>query len=272
MNIITLTTDFGTRDYSVAALKGRLLSCIPKANVIDISHEITPFDIFEACYTFGKAFVHFPKNSIHIVGVDSELSAEKQLLLVKYDEHFIICPDNGFISLLLDISLPKEIYRIEIQALSVFPLLDFVPEIVQKIVQGTPLNEIGTLTAKVLIRNGFNPIIDTNDIVGSIIYIDHYGNVVSNITKEIIEKFANGRRFSVFFRYVNFENISIEDIDFQYNSIENRTQDYTAQRMLIFNHSNHLELAIYRSDPKITGGASSLFNLKRGDKIRIIFH
>ena len=100
MSIITLTTDFGTKDHFVGAVKGTIYHELPDARIVDISHHISPFNITETAYILKNAYKSFPEGSIHIIGVDSELNAENKHIALKLDNHYFICPDNGVISLL----------------------------------------------------------------------------------------------------------------------------------------------------------------------------
>ena len=100
MAIITLTTDFGTKDHFAAAVKGALLSEIMEAKVVDISHNISPFSILEAAYVIQNAFESFPVGSIHIIGVDSEISEENKHIVVQLNDHYFICANNGIMSMI----------------------------------------------------------------------------------------------------------------------------------------------------------------------------
>ena len=101
MSIITLTTDFGHKDYFVSVIKAALLQEVPNATVLDISHEISPFNHTEAAYILKNAYANFPKGSIHIVGVDSELSPENKHVVLAFDGHFFIGANNGIFALIL---------------------------------------------------------------------------------------------------------------------------------------------------------------------------
>ena len=109
--IITFTTDFGLRDYYASTIKASLLSQIPQAQLVDITHLVPPHDIVKAAYLLKNAFRSFPKNTIHIISVNNDQSGESSLLLAKAEEHFFVVPDNGMLSLLFDQSL-DQIYRI----------------------------------------------------------------------------------------------------------------------------------------------------------------
>ena len=97
--IITLTTDFGEKDYSVAALKGQLYRLVPQARIVDISHQVERYYIAEAAYLLQGAYRYFPKGTIHIIGVNNELSPDKPLLLFVHEDQYFIVADNGFVSL-----------------------------------------------------------------------------------------------------------------------------------------------------------------------------
>lgn len=273
MNIITLTTDFGEKDYSVGALKGQLYSLIPQARVVDISHQIEPYNILQASYILKNSYKYFPKNTIHIIGIDNELSVDKKLLILRHFDQFFICADNGFISLFTnETESVKEIYSVPTSTNSCFPTLDFSTKVAQKISQGIPLNQIGQITENHLIKTDFSLIIKSDRIEGSVIYIDHYGNAVSNISKNLIEKTAAGRRFDVFFRFYKFSNISAEEIFTQYNAFEQtKRSNLEGEKFILFNHAQHLELAIYRSNLKTTGGASTLLGIHNKDLVSVNF-
>ena len=100
MPIITLTTDFGTKDHFVGAVKGSIYKELREARVVDISHYITPFSVTETAYILKNAYKHFPSGTIHIVGVDSEISVENRPIAIQMDDQFFICCDNGILSMI----------------------------------------------------------------------------------------------------------------------------------------------------------------------------
>lgn len=274
MNIITLTTDFGQRDYAVGALKGKLYSLLPDVCIVDISHQVEPFNIFQASYILKNAYGYFPKGTIHILGVENQLDENTDLLVVSYDNQFFVSADNGFVALLCQPQIPKEIYKVILQDKnSCFPTLDVSTWVAQKIAQGVPLSEFAEKTQEYLERNNLNPQVNSSRIVGNIVYIDHYGNVISNISKQLIQEHSNGRRFDIFFRYESFKNVSLEEIPSQYNHIEkmNKSHDMDGEKMILFNHQQYLELAIYRSNVNREGGASSLLGFEFRDVVSINF-
>lgn len=274
MNIITLTTDFGTKDYAVGALKGAIFSSINTPQIVDISHEIEPFNIQQTAYILKNAYRFFPKNTIHIIGVNNELTPNTTMLVLKYEQQFFICADNGFISLFCDEKIEKEVYKINnIKQLTNFPTAQISVKIAQIITNKIPLEQFGEKTENFTILTNPSLIFEQNSIIGEVIYIDHYGNVISNITKSIIEKYAQGRSFDIYFRSFSIKNIKLHHIFEKYNDFQTKGKtEEDGKEILIFNQLQYLELAIYKSNPKTHGSASTLFNLNFRDHIRIIFN
>ena len=114
MSIITLITDFGYKDQFVAQIKGEIYSNNPESQVVDISHNISPFNIMEAAYVLENSYKSFPENTIHIIDVDSEKNKEKKHIIVKLDNHYFITSDNGIMSILSQNINYQEIYEISI--------------------------------------------------------------------------------------------------------------------------------------------------------------
>jgi S-adenosylmethionine hydrolase len=114
MSIITLTTDFGTKDHFVGAVKGAIYNELEEAKVIDISHQITPFSITQTAYVLKNAYKNFPKGTIHIIGVDSEISVENKPIAILLDGQYFIGCDNGILSLITNEIRPEKIVEITI--------------------------------------------------------------------------------------------------------------------------------------------------------------
>ena len=275
MPLITLTTDFGTKDHFVGAIKGAIYSELDNAKVVDISHQISPFNITETAYIVKNAYQNFPKGSIHIIGVDSELSAENKHIALLLDDHYFVCPDNGVISMIASDIKPEKIVEITIhdRLISSFNVLDVFVKVACHIARGGTLEVIGKTINDYKQLTEVKPFIndDKTKIVGSVLYIDNYGNVISNISKKLFQDIGKGRDFEVIARSYTFTKIQQ-----QYNEIvnfdtplQNRQDD--GKRLAIFNSANFLEIAIYKSNLKTVGGASSLLGLGYRDTITIRF-
>ena len=275
MPIITLTTDFGIKDHFVSAVKGAIYSELPEANVVDISHEISPFHITEAAYIIQNAYKSFPKGSIHIVGIDSEMHAENKHIAVKLDDHYFICANNGLICLITSQFNPEKIVEINIHdaIVSNFPVLDVFVTVACHIARGGTLEVIGKPISEIKTIKGITPIVNVGDkqIVGSIIYIDNYGNLVTNVTRKLFEDVGKGRKFKITARTAVFQKVYNRYSDAINFEIEKSKREEDGKKLAIFNSSGYLELAIYKSNPKTVGGASSLFGLYYRDTVSITF-
>jgi hypothetical protein len=100
--IITLTTDFGMSDHLVGTMKGVILKINPDARIIDIGHNVMPFDVLDAALTIGQAYRHYPPRTIHVVVVDPGVGAQRRPILVSGDQHYFIAPDNGVLSVVYE--------------------------------------------------------------------------------------------------------------------------------------------------------------------------
>ena len=274
MAIITLTTDFGEKDHFAGAVKGAIYTELPSARIVDISHSIAPFHITEASYIIKNAYKSFPEGSIHIIGVDSELTPENKHIALKLDGHYFICANNGILSLIASEFVPEKIVEINIhdKIQSNFPVLDVFVKVAGHLSRGGTLEVIGKTIPEIKQLKEMEPIInqETNQIKGNVIYIDNYGNVVTNISKKLFDKVGKGRRFNIRARTATFTEIFStysEAINFDTEMI-NRED---GKKLAIFNSGEYIELAIYKSNPSTVGSASTLFGLEYRDTVTINF-
>ena len=161
MSIITLTTDFGIKDHFAGTVKGALLSEINEAKVVDISHNISPFSILEAAYVIQNAYKSFPNGSIHIIGVDSEISEENKHIVVQLNDHYFICANNGIMSMICSEINPQKIVEINIhdKIASNFPVLDVFVKVAAHIARGGTLEVIGKPVTKIKPIKNISPLI-----------------------------------------------------------------------------------------------------------------
>ena len=272
MSIITLTTDFGVKDFHVSKIKGLLNMELENPKIIDISHEISPFNLIEGAYVIKNAYKNFPRGSIHIIDIDSEENPDQCHLVVNMDQHFFICADNGITSLISDNIKPTNIFKININnSLISNTIMTFV-KVASHIHRGGHLNLIGTEMKKIKELIDLKIIEKSKkELLCSVIYIDNYGNIITNITKDYFDKFSMSRDFTIHARNVKFNKIFnsySEAIDF---TKEKKYREEDGKKIALFNSSGHLELSIYKSNPVTSGGANSLFGLNYGDNISIVF-
>ena len=100
--IITLTTDFGASDHLVGAMKGVILNINPAARIVDINHNVVPYDILDGALSIANAYTYFPSRTIHVVVVDPGVGTERRPILVSGEKHFFVAPDNGVLSMVYE--------------------------------------------------------------------------------------------------------------------------------------------------------------------------
>lgn len=275
MAIITLTTDFGHKDHFVGAVKGTIYRELADINIVDISHSISPFNIHECAYILKNCYKAFPEGTIHIVGVDSEPTVENKHIAIFLDGHYFICANNGVISLITSEIQPDKVVEITIPnpIHGSFPVLDIFVQVASHIARGGTLDVVGKPFDMLMDIKEFSPRITENGqtIIGSVIYIDNYGNVVTNIQKNLFEAYRKGQSFEIYAR-----NKKLTEIYQSYSGILNFDLDKNQRKgpgdlLALFNSSNFIELAIYKSDLNTVGGASTLLGLDYRDTILINF-
>jgi S-adenosylmethionine hydrolase len=273
MSIITLTTDYGVKDHFVGALKGKLLSEFPEAIIIDISHNIDPFNVSEAAYIIGAAFSNFPKGTVHLIGVDIEINKETpQHLAIQWNDQYFICADNGILSMLIQKIVPQKLVAINIhdRLPSDATELDVFVKVACHLAKGGLLNVIGKEIKAIKEVTELQAISSDNQIKGYVIYTDHLGNVVTNISKKLFLEIGKTRPYEI-----KFKNKNIKTIFSKYSDIGLSEQyplkDYEGQKLAIFNEAGFLEIAIFRSNPETVGSATSLLGLNYRDVVTIEF-
>jgi hypothetical protein len=281
MSIITLTTDYGLKDHFVGALKGKLLTEYAEATIVDISHDIDPFNTAEASYIIGASYANFPKGTVHLIGVDAELNKENQHIAMQWNDHYFIGADNGILSMLIQNIKPQKIVTITIH--DRLPVnatdLDVFVKVACHLAKGGLLNVIGKEINSIKQITELQPIVadDKNSIKGYVIYIDHFGNVVTNITKKLFLEIAKGRPYEIpIMQGKNQKRMApIKNIWAKYSDIANAgnydIKNYEGDKLAIFNEAGHLEIAIFRSNPSNVGSASSLLGLGYRDAITVNF-
>lgn len=275
MAIITLTTDFGEKDHFVGAIKGAIYSELDDVKIVDISHSVSPFNVLEAAYILQNAYSSFPKGSIHLIGIDSELNPENKHIALKLDDHYFICANNGIMSMICNEIAPDKIVEINIhdKTSTNFPVLDIFVKVACHIARGGTLGVVGKVITDIKPIKNLNPFVneDQSQIIGSVIYIDNYGNVVTNIRRKFFEQAQKGRSFEISARSYKFKEIYNKYSDIvNFETPEEQRQD-EGRGLVVFNSSNYLEIAIYKSDLATVGSASSLMGLKMRDTVTVNF-
>ncbi len=256
MNLITLTTDLGLKDYYVAVLKGELMKAVPDAGIIDITHEIEPFSFQQAAFVLANSYHHFPNGTIHIVGVDTSRHNGMKHLVIQHNEHTFIGPDNGLFALLFEEKLPERIFFIKDNVPPTTLLVSTLyVQTAKAICEGILLEEIGDPATSIVRSASFRPITNHNYIKGQVLHIDRFENVILNIRKEEFEKIRVGRKFIVTFR----RNNDIDKLEENYSAI------HDGDISCIVNSAGYIELFMKH------GSMAGLLGLKLNDTVHIEF-
>jgi S-adenosylmethionine hydrolase len=274
MSIITLISDYGIKDYFVGAFKGKLFSEFSEANIVDISHNIDLFNIFEASYVAAASYGSFPKKTVHIIAVDNEQTYENKHVVIDWNDHYFIAADNGILSILTQKIIPNKIVEINIH--NRLPndsnATDVFAKVACHLAKGGALSVIGKEIKSLKPVNDLQATLssDMNSMKGCIVYIDHFGNCVTNISKKMFDEFGKNRAFEIKFANRIIKKINLNYSDF--NISEKFTlKDYEGEKLAVFNEAGFLEIAIYKSNPMTVGSAKSLFGLKFRDVVTIEF-
>lgn len=274
MSIITLITDYGLKDHYAGILKGKIFTYVPEINIVDISHTIDKFNTLEASYLLSASYNHFPKGTVHIIGVDASQNADTIHIAMLYDGHYFIGADNGIFGNLINKINPEKIVQINIhnRLIDGNSDLDVFAMVASHLAKKGEMNVIGTPIASIKKMNVLVPIIDglEKTIRGNIVYIDDFGNCITNISKKQIEETAKGRKFVIKFSVYTIKTVKKHYSDFKNNSSA-ALKSMEGSEIAIFNQAGFLEIAIYRSNPARTGTANSLLGLKIQDVVFVEF-
>ncbi len=258
MAILTLTTDLGFKDFYLAAVKGSILRKMPDAQIVDISHQIPSFNILQGAFILRNSFKHFPEGTIHLVSIDTGYQQQPTYIAFKCEGHYFIGPDNGLFSLVFDF-YPDEIVNLDYikpeTTVAHFPMADVFIQAAALLADGAALSVLGSKMDDMQRRGILQPVVQENIIRGSVVYIDSFQNVITNISKKLFDEVRRGRKFDIVFR----SKESISEISAHYNAVPE------GERLCIVGSSNYLEIAINK------GKAGGLLGLNVGESIIIEF-
>lgn len=274
MAIITFTSDYGLVDHRVPAVKGKILSLNETVQIVDISHNIQAYNLLQTAYIIRNSYSFFPKGTVHIISVDSFFNKDRKCVLYKTDGHYFIAADNGVLSLIFYDIKPEAVYEITLNNRFDdevhFTSTDIFAPVAVHLNNGGLPEVIGRKfkTPKQLSfpRAVYNE--SERMIIGEIMYIDNFGNAVSNISKKFFEK--NNIVLENFL--IKFRNLALSKIYNQYTDFVSNWQnehEYHGKSAAIFNDAGLLELTIYKGNS--SNGAKTLFGLHVGENIYIEF-
>jgi S-adenosylmethionine hydrolase len=256
MPVITLTTDWGTTDYFVGAMKGDILTTYPEATIIDISHNITAFNMVPGAFIFKNAWPHFPKGTVHVCAVSGSTDKPSPLIAAVYNGHYFIGVDNGFFSLVMG-SIPDDCYYIlDAKGNKVSPDSAVLASSAVYLAKGGKMAEMGEKMTGWVEKSMLQAVTEESTIKGSVIYIDSHGNLITNIEKALFERIRRGREFEIILKTREY---IISEISSDYYGASN------GNLLAFYNESGFLEISINQ------GKAASLLGISYSDIIRVEF-
>lgn len=198
--IITLTSDFGLTDAYTAAMKGVILGINPNVHLVDISHTIDAQDISAAAFILSTVYRYFPQNTIHLVVVDPGVGTERRGIVLKTPDAYFIAPDNGVLTYIIqDYQCEKGRLGAGLEAIhltndkywlapvsNTFHGRDVFAPVAAYLSLGIPFSELGNSIDTISTLPVYKPHIGTSSISGNIVHIDRFGNLISNIEKDLI--------------------------------------------------------------------------------------
>ena len=239
MAIITLTSDLGSKDSYLASVKGSIYSQLESVKIVDITHDITPFNIQQAAYVLRNCFKDFPQGTIHIISIDDELTSKNEHLAVKTNGHYFIGADNGLFSLLLNEMKAEKIVHLNISQSTnciTFAAKNIFVSAACHLARGGTMEIIGAEATDFEVKSvELKAVIKKDMIRGVVIYVDVYGNAITNISKDVFESVQKGRNFSILF---GRENEQITTISTKYKDVR------PGEKLAIFGENNLLQIAM----------------------------
>ncbi len=248
MPILTLTSDIGHKDFLVGAVKGQVLQVNEEFNIVDISHELTPFNYSQAAYVCRNAIRNFPDESFHIILMNLFHTRPEHLLLAKYGNQYIGMADNGLLTMIIE-GLPEQVVGIALdktQNRNTLYCTRVLAQAFTDLLSGQALEKIGNPNHSIEVKNPLKPMLGNNYIEGQIIFIDHFENVIVNITRDDFEEQRKGRSFKIVFK----RDEVIDKISETYADVNE------GETLALFNSAGYLEISINK------GNAAGLFGLQ----------
>ncbi|MFB6273838.1 MAG: S-adenosyl-l-methionine hydroxide adenosyltransferase family protein [Salinibacter sp.] len=269
--VITITTDFGTEDAYVPAMKGTMLSICSSARLVDVTHEITPQDVMEAAFVLRSARPHFPDEVVHLVVVDPGVGTDRRAVALRAEGQWFVGPDNGVFPLVLDQTQPEAMVKLDDPEFwrspspsTTFHGRDIFAPAAAHLAAGRSVEEIGTPIDTLEPLKWARPTTAAGTVQGWIVHVDHFGNCITNIRRSTLATAAGledsdppTAAFPSVTAYVG--NTTLEALHSTYGAVPE------GDPLLLFGSTGHLEIAANG------GNAAELLDIRKGDSVKIVF-
>lgn len=253
--LITLTSDFGYKDSFAGVMKGVILEINPKANIVDLSHGVSPQNVREGAFVLFSSYRYFRNGAIHLVVIDPKVGSKRKAIAVKTKDHIFVGPDNGVLSWAVDEN--KMVSAVEItkddfitdETSHTFHGRDIFAPAAAHLSLGVPIGELGPGIENIFSIEFPRPNISDSEIRGEVLYVDQFGNLITNIPKKFEEKIKE----------VRIDEIKIGGISVSYSDVG------IGELVAVFGSSGYLEIA------KNQGSAKDALDIDVGNEVRVIF-
>ena len=256
MPVVSLISDFGRKDHYVAVLKACLFRRNSEIRIVDISHEVLPFNIVQGAFLLENSWRQFPLGTVHIAAINLFFGDGNEFIAFERNGHFFVGPNNGLFSLIFEDLYEGEIVQVPYDSEDEFPLQNALANVACKLIEFQDLDMVGTSLLKLEKRISVQPVVNDTQIRATVVHIDHYENIIVNVKKEMFERVRRGRDFGIYFK----PNDPIRTISSEYSDAP------IGDVLCFFNASEYLEIAINK------GRASTLLGLKKDETIQIDFY
>ena len=257
--VITLLTDFGQQGGFVGALKGVIFSINPNVQIVDVSHEVAPQNVFEAAFTLFVNYRYFPKDTIHVAVVDPGVGSKRKIMCARTASGIFIGPDNGIFTPILDREKKFEVFELNNPKLflpvvsNTFHGRDKMAPAAAHLSAGFPIEKVGPKIAGWTRINFNRPKTERNKIRGEVISIDRFGNIITNITGDDISCIGDIENLKVQIKKKTIPNFARFFSEVPKNSL-----------LAIVGSSNFAEIA------QNLGSAAKTLKIKVGDSLEVV--
>ena len=257
--IITLTTDFGLKDPYVAEMKAVILNISPNTKIVDITHQIEKFNIRMGAYVLAAASSYFPKGTIHVVVVDPGVGTRRKAILIQTKKGYFIGPDNGVLALAAENQGIEHVYKITNPKLKLpkisntFHGRDIFAPAAAHLARGTPPSEFGPEIHKIVTPKFAKITRRKGGLIGEIIHIDGFGNIVTNFSEKELESMG----------IKGMVNIKLKNTRLKLKLCRAYAEVEAQKPLAIIGSHNFLEISVNQ------GNAADTFKTKVGDKVTL---
>jgi S-adenosyl-L-methionine hydrolase (adenosine-forming) len=272
MTVITLTTDWQTRDYYSGMIKGRLIHMIPDAVIVEISQTIEPFHVLQASFVLRQVIKEYPEGTIHLFLVNQGHQSGIWPVVALCNKQFLVGWDDGILMQIMDtdpdyyLRLDHNLLEELDQVIKVderfkliepsFPELSLFCRIAKFLSMNLPLSQIGPNSGDFARSTAWLPVIHKDQIDGQVVYIDSYRNAITNVPKSVFLQIGTNRKFEI---TIKSNRYKIYGVNFSY------LESDPGELLAIFNSAGLLEIAIAQ------GNAAELLGFEPGTPIKIKF-